>query len=56
MLAHPLEQPLPQLVLLQQMAKLAHRGLIRHRLPPQIDAHKLPHPHRIVQRFFHPGV
>jgi len=27
MLAHSLEQPRPQLVLLQQMAKLAHRGL-----------------------------
>ena len=55
-LAYPLKQPLPQLVLLQQMAELAHRGLVRHRFPPQIDAHKLPHPRRIVQSFFHSGV
>src|ERR1019366_2913508 len=56
MLADPLKQPLPQLVLLQQMTELAHRGLVRHRFSPQIDAHKLPHPRRIVQRFFHSGV
>src|SRR5450755_2122415 len=27
--AYPLKQPLPQLVLLQQMTELAHRGLVR---------------------------
>ncbi len=39
----------------QQMAEPAHRGLVRHRFPPRIDAHKLPIARRIVQRFFHPG-
>src|SRR5271166_1271888 len=38
------------------MTELAHRGLVRHWLPPQIDAHKLPHHHRVVERLFQPRV
>ena len=37
-LMHLLEQGRPQLVLLQQVAELAERGLVRHRLTAQVDA------------------
>ncbi len=50
---HRLQHLSAQLVLFQQVAKLAHRGLVRHRLLPQIDAHKLPQHRRVVQRLFH---
>lgn len=42
-----------QIVPLQQMAKLAESGFIRHRLLSQINARKLAHRHRVIQRFFH---
>src|SRR5664279_951029 len=38
------------------MTELAYCGLVRHRLPPQIDVHKLPHHDRVVQRLFQPRV
>ena len=47
------EHPLAQLVLLQQVAKLADGGFVGHRLTPQINARKLAHRHRFVQRLFH---
>jgi hypothetical protein len=40
----------------QQMAKLAHGGLIRSWLHAQVDAHKTPHRHRVVQRILDGGV
>ena len=43
----------PQLVRFQQMPKLADRRLIRDRLATQINAHKLPHGARVIQRFLH---
>jgi hypothetical protein len=43
-----------QLVFLRQMAKLAHRGFVRHRLLPQIDAYELPQHRRAVLRLLHP--
>jgi len=52
-LAHRLEHALGQTVLLQQMAELAHRRLVRGRLAPQVDAHEPAHRCRVVQRFFH---
>src|SRR5260370_32329359 len=44
----------PRFVLFQQVAELAHRGLVRHRLAAQIDAHELPPHPGVVQRLFHP--
>src|ERR1019366_3931827 len=35
------------------MAELAHRRLVRHRLIPQVNARKLAHHRRIVQRLLH---
>src|SRR3974390_501248 len=35
------------------MAEFANRGLIRHRLCPQINPCKLPQCGRVIQRFFH---
>src|SRR5207253_5211329 len=43
----------PQLVFFQQVPELAHRGLVRHRLTAQINAHELPHHPRVVQRLFY---
>ena len=40
-----------QLIGLQQMAELADRRLVRHRLAAQVDADELAHRTRIVQRF-----
>jgi hypothetical protein len=37
-IVHARQQLLPQFVLLQQMAKLAHRRLVGRRFDPQIDA------------------
>ena len=42
-----------KLVLLQQVAELANRGLVRHRLTAEIDAGKLPHRSRVIQRLLH---
>lgn len=39
-----------QAMLLQQMPELAHRGFIRSRFPPKIDAHKVAHRDRVIQR------
>jgi len=36
-----------QLVCFQQVPELGHRGLVRHRLTAQINAHELPHPGQI---------
>jgi len=47
------KQPPAQVMLLQQVAKLAHGGLIGHALAPQIDAHEAAHRQRVVERFFH---
>lgn len=47
------EQGAAEPVLLEQMAELADRGLVRHRLAPEIDAHEGPHRRGVVQRFFH---
>src|SRR5207247_5616518 len=40
-------------VFFQQVPELAHRGLVRHRLTAQINAHELPHHPRVVQRLFY---
>ena len=45
--------PPAQAVLFQQMAELADRRLVRHRLSPQVNAHELPHHHRVIQGLFH---
>jgi hypothetical protein len=37
---HPLEQRPTQIVILQQMAKLADRGVVRHRLALQVDGRR----------------
>jgi len=50
---HLVEQLAGQIVLLEQMAEAAHRGLVRHRLASEVDANKPPHRHRIVERLFH---
>src|SRR5215472_1893689 len=42
-----------QIVLLQQMPELAHRGFVRHRLGPQVNPRKLAQRRRVVQRLFH---
>ena len=42
-----------QVVLLEQVAELAHRGLIGHGLAPQVDAHKLAHRDRLVEGLLH---
>lgn len=52
-LVHHLEHALGQTVLLQQMAELAHRGFVRGRLAPQVDAYEPAQRCRVVQRFFH---
>jgi hypothetical protein len=36
-------------VFFQQVPELAHRGLVRHRLTAQINAHELPHYRGVVQ-------
>jgi hypothetical protein len=41
-----------QAVLLQQMAELTGRRLVRYRLLPQVNTHKLPHHHRVIQDLF----
>ena len=51
-----LEEDPAEPLLLQQMPKLAHGGLVGHGLAPQIDPHKRPHRRRVVQRLFHRGV
>jgi hypothetical protein len=48
--AHGLEDAPPKLVALQQMAELADRGLVGHRLMAQVDAGELANRHRLVQR------
>jgi hypothetical protein len=50
--ANPRKELFPDLVSFQQMPKLADRRLIRHGLAAQINAHKLPHGMRVVQRLF----
>jgi hypothetical protein len=52
-LADGVEEDVAEPVLLEPMAELAHRGLVRHRLAPEIDADERPHRRRVVQRFFH---
>jgi hypothetical protein len=33
--------------------ELAHRGFVWHRLAPEIDSDKLPHPRRVIQCLFY---
>lgn len=48
-------QDLPaQTVLFLQVAELARRGLVLHRLLPRIISRKPPHHRRVVERFLHP--
>ena len=46
----------PEMVLLEEMTELQDGGLIRHRLPAEIDTHEPAHGHRFVQGFFRPGI
>src|SRR6266436_2092869 len=50
---HLVERLPAQIVLLEQMAEAAHRRLIRHRFAAEIDADKIAHCPRIVERLFH---
>ena len=50
---HLLEQPPAQIMRLEQMTEAAHRSLTRHRLATEVDAIKMPHRLRIVERLFH---
>jgi hypothetical protein len=52
MALHFVEQPAAEIVLLEQVAKAAHRRLIGHRLTAEVDASKTPHRLRIVKRLF----
>jgi hypothetical protein len=47
---HLIEQPPTEIVLLEQMAKAAHCCLIRHRFAAEIDADKIAHRRRIIER------
>ena len=51
-----LEELLPQVVFLEEMAELQDSGFIRHRLPAEINTHKPAHGHRFVQGFFRPRI
>jgi len=51
---HCSQNLLSQIAPLQQMPELAHRGFIRHRLGPQVDARKLAQRRRVIQCFFSP--
>jgi hypothetical protein len=44
-LMHPLKYLPSEIVFLQQVTELTHRGLIRHRFAAKVDADKLPHRH-----------
>ena len=48
-----LEQLPAQIMRLEQMTEAAHRSLTRHRLATEVDAIKMPHRLRIVERLFH---
>ena len=48
----PGQHRLAQLVVFEQMAELAHRGLVRRRLPAQVDACEAAHGERVVERIF----
>jgi len=50
------KQLVPQVVRLQQMAKLALSGLVRRRFAAQVNAHEATHGPRVVQGFFHSGI
>jgi hypothetical protein len=50
---HLVEQLLAQIVSFEQVAEATHRRLVGHRLVAEIDVHKTPHCHRIVERLFH---
>src|SRR6516164_4615138 len=50
---HFIKQLPAQIMLFQQMAEAAHCRLVRHRLAAEIDADKIAHRHRIVERLFH---
>jgi len=47
------KQPVAEVVALQQVAELADGGLVRRRLPAQVDADEPAHRPGIVQRLFH---
>src|SRR6516162_4232981 len=42
-----------QIVLFEQMAEAAYRGLVGHRLAAEVDPDKPPHRRRIVKRLLH---
>ena len=50
------EELFPQMVFLEQMAELQDGGLIGHRLPAQVDAHKPTHGDRFVQGPLRPRI
>jgi hypothetical protein len=50
---HLVERPPAQIMRLEQMAEPTHRRLVRHRLAAEVDANKMPHRPRIVERLFH---
>lgn len=50
------EDSFAEAVRLQQVAELAHRGLVGRALAPQVDAHEGAHGARVVERFFDGGV
>jgi len=41
---------------LQQVAELAHRRLIGHRLLAEVDGNEMTHRHRVVESLFHSRV
>ena len=56
MFLHGLERPPAEIVALQQMAEIADRGLIGHRLAVEIDANETAHHMGVVERFLCTGI
>jgi hypothetical protein len=50
-----LKELLPEPIALEQVAKLADRGLVRHQRPAQVDSGEAPHGIDVVQRLFRAG-
>src|SRR5438067_5060194 len=44
---------LAQIVRFEQMTEAAHRRLVGHRFAAEVDADKMPHGRRIIERLFH---
>lgn len=47
------KKPFAEVVGLQNMAELADRSLVRHRLTAKVDSHKVAHGPRVVKRLLH---